>query len=540
MRGRHMKRWIILVIMLMLNVNTVAFCGALPSVQSLFELNDACIAEGYYMAEFEFKMLGLIYYLDRGQFLKALIGLTRFQQQLEKREGLINVSEFQDKAQEYDAFRNLQNPKTGAFMDDFYPQCAYHGPTENVLEHLEALASELGKPLCLKYPLKYLDEINTPRKLVAFLDDLAAYSSIATSFPQTPYHNARDILSLVEEGNIIERNGLYSFSAEWKQVLLRWFYENQDSETGLWGPRLKRNGELFKLDLQNTSSIVKVFVDRSGKDIYPDFPLRFKDKMFATAIDVLSEEAPEESATEEWHEWGLVMDKGISLLTRYIWEAGTEEDKGQAADILKFFGEILFEKMYIPSEGAFSYYPGGRASLEGAGSVLGFYSDTGVFSPPKQLRLWGGAEKTCVRLEDISVSALTEKDVVLVKDQPDVNAWRYYAEMPTEEGYIADAKGVFYPEPVVVGDVVHVIPQLKKWVQNTDLSIGNWVSRERLMNELSEIPIETVPVSIGEMPLEELNHILNLSGSVTLIGFDALQVPRYQRVFQSHVQTIRK
>ena len=35
-------------------------------IPDLFRLNKECQEEGYYMGEFEFKMLGLAYYLDKG------------------------------------------------------------------------------------------------------------------------------------------------------------------------------------------------------------------------------------------------------------------------------------------------------------------------------------------------------------------------------------------------------------------------------------------------------------------------------------------
>jgi len=41
-------------------------------IRDLFRLNRMCRQEGYYMAEFEFKMLGLAYLLDKGRYFEAL------------------------------------------------------------------------------------------------------------------------------------------------------------------------------------------------------------------------------------------------------------------------------------------------------------------------------------------------------------------------------------------------------------------------------------------------------------------------------------
>lgn len=41
-------------------------CRSLASIPEMFKLNGKLQAEGYYMGEFEFKMLGCAYYLDKG------------------------------------------------------------------------------------------------------------------------------------------------------------------------------------------------------------------------------------------------------------------------------------------------------------------------------------------------------------------------------------------------------------------------------------------------------------------------------------------
>jgi hypothetical protein len=228
-------------------------------ISDLFRLNKELQEEGYYMAEFEFKMLGIAYYLDKGHYYTAFARINQLHNQLKTKEGLIKMPEFQNRAEELEFYLNLQNPDTGAFMNEAYPYCTYTGPTGNVLLHLDALATELGKPLKLKYPLKYLDEINTPEKMKAYLDDVSTVGWIASKFPQTTFHNARDVLSLFYEDNTVEKHSLYNVSPEIKQVLLQWFYDNQDPETGFWGPRSK-SGKLMKKDVSNTISIMKAFV----------------------------------------------------------------------------------------------------------------------------------------------------------------------------------------------------------------------------------------------------------------------------------------
>jgi hypothetical protein len=139
------------------------------------------------MAEFEFKMMGIVYYLDKGRYAKALSTLTRFHSQLMNKENLVKLPKFKNVQEEMNFYLNLQNPRTGAFMDDSFPYCTFNEPTENVIIHLDALAQRLGVPLQLKYPLKYLDEINTPERLYGFLDDVSYIGWLGSRFPETTF-----------------------------------------------------------------------------------------------------------------------------------------------------------------------------------------------------------------------------------------------------------------------------------------------------------------------------------------------------------------
>lgn len=48
-------------------------------------MNKILLEEGYYMAEFEVKMMGIVYYLDKGHYRKAFSTLSRFHSQLKNR-----------------------------------------------------------------------------------------------------------------------------------------------------------------------------------------------------------------------------------------------------------------------------------------------------------------------------------------------------------------------------------------------------------------------------------------------------------------------
>jgi len=504
-------------------------------IPALFKLNRECQEEGYYMAEFEFKMVGFAYQLDKGRYVEAVSGIRRLHERLRSRKGLIKVPKFSNKGEELEFYLALQNPRTGAFMNDSSPYCTYDAPTQNVLQHLEGLAKATGQPLHLKYPLKYLDEINTPQKLTAYLDDVSTVGWITSKFPQTSFAFARELLEghCVERG-ILERNNLYAFSAEWKHAMLQWFHAYQDPETGLWGPK-SRGGKLLKLDLNNTASIVKAFVDRNGNDIYPSLPLRYKPQLFASALKVMSEPLPAEGDLHEWHEWALIMGKGIDLLTRYLWKDASEEHRTAAANLIEKYMRVKFDKYFIPNEGAFSYYPGSRrATLDGTSGGIGVYFELGAFSAERQGRLWGGPEKTCTDLGRFAVPTLTERDFAPILNLRNVNSVRFYPRVPDAANYTTEAAGVFYPRPTSVLDAVELVSRVRNWLETTSQSMGNWVSREELSDRLLKTGIELVPVSREEIPLAQLNRVLKGNQTLTVIGFDALQVPRCRITF--HVE----
>jgi hypothetical protein len=90
-------------------------------LREIFKMNEALKSEGYYLSEFEFKLLAQAYYLDHGQFIKALSGLRKIHKQLTNKENLIKIPEFSGNKEKLNFYRNLQNPETGAFMDGHYP-----------------------------------------------------------------------------------------------------------------------------------------------------------------------------------------------------------------------------------------------------------------------------------------------------------------------------------------------------------------------------------------------------------------------------------
>lgn len=507
-------------------------------VKDLFRLNKELQEENYYMAEFEFKMLGISYLLDKGHYYTAFKKLNELHSQMKTRKGLVRMPEFKTKEEEMEFYLSLQNPKTGAFIDDSYPLNVQHEPTENVLLHLDKLAQETNQTLKLKYPLKYLDNFNTTEKLTPILEDWSTVGWLALRFPQTSFHNVRDLSSLVRDQNIygedsasmIQKHNLYSFSQEWKDSMLQWIYDYQDPETGIWGPKSK-DERLLKIDMSNTGPILKNFVDENGNNIHTKFPLRYQNELTNTILgESYFEHLPKDDELDEWHEWSLNTPKSIRTITRYLWKNISQENKEKTKKLIENYVKIKFEKFYVTKEGAFSYYPNSdHATLDGTGSMINNLDDFGFFFIEKQERLWGDAQSSIIDLGTRQVSNISEEDFSSIKDR--INSFRIYTQTPDYENLNSNVQGVFYPKKTEILDAVDFIPKIEKWINTTDQTMGNWVSKEEIRKELDKMHIKEAPV-YENIPLDILNKELNENKEIVIIGFDTLQIPRYKITFE--------
>jgi hypothetical protein len=503
------------------------FAYSLSRIPYLFRLNKACQEEGYYMGEFEFKMLGLAYYLDKGQLLTAAARINTLHRQLRTRDGLIAVPSFADAEEELQFFLGLQNPRTGAFMDDAYPYMTFEGPTGNVLLHLEALAKKAGKPLRLRYPMLFFDQIATPETLRPFLDDVANIGPLAAKLPESSFHMARDLVAYCRPDNVLERNGLYAFSPAWKRALLGWFYDNQDPETGFWGPRSRWTGKLLKADMSNTASIIQGFVDRSGNALHPEYPLRHTDRMIGTTITLLSRPMPAADAEDELHAWALAEDKGIKMLVRYLWKNASAEQKRRTRELIEEYVRVKFEKYYVDRDGAFGYYPGAAgASLDGTGGTIGLLRDIGAFSRTRQEALWGSANS--LRSEVLRVDRIGEREFAVFRGNPAINAVRIYAPSPASDNPAAGVAAVFYPRATPCLDAADLLPRVASWLSATDKSMGNWVSRETVLEETELRGVNTAPQIVGDHPVGVANELFGRRGELVVVGFNTLQLALHE------------
>jgi hypothetical protein len=391
------------------------------------------------------------------------------------------------------------------------------------VEHLELLAEETGQPLRLKYPLRFLDEINNPERLKDILNDLSAVGWIGSKLPKTNYIMA----SFYHNYDLLERNKLYSFSPEWKASLLQWFYLNQDSKTGFWGPRLRNSGEMLNRgDLGPTYKLVSLFVDEQGNNLHQEFPLRYKDEMLTTTLWKISEPMPGDASLAELHDWELTRSQGIKLLTNYLWNGISLENKTAARTFMENIVKNKYETCYLEEQGAFCYYPGEKdATLDGTGSALSLLDVVGALSQDRQRALWGTSEQSITDLGSHEVREFKESDLAVLKSFPNLNSLRFYRTDPDYNDFTKGVVCINYPQKTRVIDVMELLPKVKQWVNTTPQSMGNWVSKEAVIHKVELVQINSTPVNGKVLPISLLNEVLMNNDEFVVVGFDVLQVP---------------
>ncbi|MGJ5620422.1 hypothetical protein [Sulfitobacter sp. MF3-043] len=499
--------------------------GFKERMSEAFELNNQRNLEGYYTAEFEFKMLGAAYDFDRGRYIKAYRRFYSYLDQLKTADGLVKIPDFANNKEELEFYLSLQDPSTGAFMDPSYPLPTYFGPTLNVIQHLESLAESVGQPLRLKYPLSFLEELDSPEELRLYLDDLSTVGTLVSNLPQTPY-----IFASLDSYKDLERLGLFTFSSEWKEELVKWIWETQDPETGYWGVKLRNSGELVRGgDVNVTRKHVKELLDEDGLNRYEEYPLQYVDKIIDTTLEYLIAGAPDGIA--EQHAWSINQYLGQQLLF-HLWEHLSTEQKAISKERLAGNVRVIFDRFYLPSAGAFSLYADeDDADLDGTGTYIGLLQALGFFSMERQSKLWGKPDETIHDIRINAIARLTEEDLLPFVGDSDVNSIRFYANRPSETEHASEAIAFVYPKETPVLDALDLTFNLNRWIHSTSQKMGVWTSRETILKRLAENDAAGIRLNESETQMLIGEKILKEYGQLIAIGFDQLQVPRRMVVY---------
>ena len=94
--------------------------------------------------------------------------------------------------------------------------------------------------------------------------------------------------------------------------------------------------------------------------------------------------------------------------------------------------DICFDRYYVASEGAFSYYPNSEhASCDGMTNMV--LDDIGAFSYKKQCKYWGCPQATMKDMGEVFVNGMKVADLGMVANKPNINSLRFYLTSPDIE-----------------------------------------------------------------------------------------------------------
>jgi hypothetical protein len=228
----------------------------------------------------------------------------------------------------------------------------------------------------------------------------------------------------------------------------------------------------------------------------------------------------------------LKTPKGIRILTRYIWKDGSAAQREKARILIENFIRIKCEKYYIPDEGAFSYYPGeDHATLDGIGGFF-FFKEIGAFSSEKQQKLWGSPEENIMDIGSIEIDNLTKKDIDLIAQTEHINSLRFYRSVPNYSNLTSDVFAILYPRKTYILDIMDLTQKIKLWIETTTQTMGNWVSKADIYNQLKNVQIEEVPIYEEGIPFDHAHEIMQKNNELVVLGFDVMQIPRSKIIYK--------
>lgn len=497
---------------------------------SLFERNAELKAQGFYMGEFEFKMLGILYYLNEGSYLKAYLALRRIIHEMQTTEGLVKMPEGASSEELMEFLLERQNPETGAFMDSGYPFFTYLAPTANVVDALDGLARQTGRPLRLKHPLRFLDEIRTPEQLRAYVEPLLYIKeSWANMGGPGPYGPGISELKTFER---LEQLGLYEFSDEWEHALREFYYETQDPKTGYWGVRIGTPDDWRQNeDPNSTYHIIKFVVDEWGEDRSEEYPLRYGATLARSLLKSVTTSIPDDPV--EQHDWNLNQAQGARMITRRLWPHLSETEK---VEVRATIGDWLTARysLFRPKEGGFAIHTSAAsADVEGTGSALMLLLASGSLpGTPERERLWG---KAISAMPDLALTEITGREDSVLPSSSTANSIRVFKDvLPVGDTYDdTSLVQVLYPEETPILDIMDLRQNVARFISTGGQDFGNWISKESLRERPLDLEreVKTVPVSHGRLDLAGLYRDHPEAIRFYVIGYDLFQVPVFRIAF---------
>lgn len=498
--------------------------STMKSPVRLFRRNAELKAQGYYVGEFEFKMLAAQQHLSEGRYLEAFLTLRRIDGEMGDPPQLPRLPMDATPRERAAFLRARQDPDTGAFMDPAYPYFTFFAPTVNAVHALAALSREEGQPPVLDHPLRFLDRLQTRGALRTYLESLLYVDERWAGLPGPgPYGPGVSELAYFDE---LEQAHLHRFSEEWKDALREWFYDTQDPVTGFWGIRIgDARRWRQRCDVNSTYHVLHLVLDDHGRNRSEKYPLRYAGALARGVLKLVAAPIPDDAVGQ--HSWGLVQAQGAGILVRLLWPhlSGAEQDEVRAVLRVALKQRAA---MFRPTEGGFAYYTeDGSADVDGTAIALEVYRASGALPGTwERQRLWGAALAATPPVVHLRVREW--RDAALPAPAG-VQSMRVFAHRPPAADAYDDAHllEIVYPSGSSGVDVMELRQRVAGFLAAHGGALGNWSSKD----DLRDVPldlhrrVEPVPVSYGAPDLSRIAHAHPGVERLYVIGYDLAQVP---------------
>lgn len=169
--------------------------------------------------------------------------------------------------------RNQQDEKTGSWVKQ---PTRFHQELERARHIISTLEKYELKP---KYPLRFMDKVNTGRKLKQYFMSLLLDTRIS--------HDDELNLGFVTLKSFYDKK-LHPFSKDWLSTYYSCIDTWQDSRTGYWGPQIKKANITKKLpELSITFHILEFFYNPETLDlINKKYSPKYKKKIIETTWNI--------------------------------------------------------------------------------------------------------------------------------------------------------------------------------------------------------------------------------------------------------------
>jgi hypothetical protein len=220
--------------------------------------------------------------------------------------------------------RNLQNKETGSFIE--YPT-TFWIEIAKAKHILRLLKKNNLEP---KYKLKFLDKINTGKKLKKY------FKFLLHDFTK---NNEDELNMVITSLPIIKDLGFHNFSKDWDKNYFQCIEYWQDNKTGYWGPWVKKGNKIIKKpELSTTFHILRLYYDKNNLKLKnKKFDLKYKKKIIKTTWELKNKNYP-----YGWLEkgyWSTHHNFDVAEIFLYLFDNLSEKEK---VKVKRLFNKFLF------------------------------------------------------------------------------------------------------------------------------------------------------------------------------------------------------